>query len=167
LSGRTRLRNTIHTRFDGGDTRTLPTCRGGDVFVGHAVAIVIEAVASLVFRQNFVFAGPPGHIDTGLRACFALPYADRTCSTRITVAHLAFGGTRTIDSVVDFAIAVFIRAVARFRHRSARYAFGNHTSDATFDHYRTSAQTARRARKTIVGLSVAIVIDAIARFGAR
>jgi len=165
LSRRTRLRHTIHTCLDGRQTRARAARRLRNVFVAHAVAIVIFAVARLHRRKHFALAWPPGHIRTRLRTGLAFAYAHGAITTRITRAHFAFGGTRTIDSIVDLAIAIFIRAVASFRHRISWCTGRNHSLDASIDRDLASAHATSNRLKAFVDLAIAINVGAIAGFG--
>jgi hypothetical protein len=167
LSRRTRLRYAIDTRFDRCETRAPTTRRCGDVFIIHAVAIVIHSVAFFGRRQYFVLARPPRHVDTRLRASLARADIHGAITTGITGPHFAFDGARTIDPIVDFAIAVFVRAITGFGCGHAWHTLRNHSRETTIDHDRTSALAARHRWEVFVRLAIAIVVRAIARFSAR
>lgn len=165
LTRRTRRFLTIDATFDGRQTSAGATRFLGDVFVVHPVAIVVLAIASFGLGQDFIFACAPCTVRTRLRACFAFAYADGAISTRITRTHFAFGRTGTIDSIVDFTVAIFIGAIAGFLNGIARRAFWNHAIDTTIDHDLTRAFSARYRRKVFIRLTIAIIVSAIAFFG--
>jgi len=167
LSRCARLRHTTDTRRHSGQTSAGTTGRITEVFVFLIVAIVIEIIAYFGRRKDLARTCAPGPAHARLHPAFAFAHIDRRRAPRITRARFAFGRARTIDTVVDLPIAIFVRPVARLGLRHARFTRRNRSADAPIDHHLTGPLATRLAWKTIIGLSIAIFVDAITRLGAR
>jgi len=167
LFRRARLRHAIDTRHNGRQARASATRGRSQILVRLTVAIVVEIVAYFRGRQNLAFAITPCSRDTRLQAGLAFTDADRGHAAGIARSGLAFDAAGTINAIVDFAVAVLIGTITGFLKRIARLARRNRSPDASFHHDLTSTLTACHARKAVVGLSVAIVVDSIAGLGAR
>lgn len=167
LSRRTRLRHATNTRRNSRQTSAGTTRRIAEILVFLIVAIVIEVITNFGRRHDFARTGAPSPAHARLHAAFAFAHIDRRRAARITRTSRPFGRTRTINPVIDLAIAIFVRAIARFGLWHSWFTRGNGAADTSVDHHLTSALAAGQAWKTIVRLSVAIFIDAITRLGAR
>lgn len=125
-------------------------------FVGLTIAIVVNAVANLVLRQNRTLANDiSGHARRG---------SGHTRRRRITA-----GSAKTRDSFVNLAVAIVVLVVARFGRRSNRPYTRTHTIGAlngASDAFARIRAT-RHTRQIFIGLAIAIVVDAIANFRRR
>ncbi len=163
LPRRTRLRHAVDTRRNRIQTRPRPACRVAKVLVDRSVAVIVEFVARFHCGNHFALTRAPRPARARLHTRLAFTHADGAIAARITRPLFAFRRTRTIDPIVDFAVAIFVRPVTRLGFRHSGHTRGDHTAGASFHHHLAGAFSTGLAGKTIIDAAIAIFVDTVAR----